>query len=397
MLGAVLCVATLLSAQTAPTFADLPGSYFFSNGGQNIGSYYAGYTFGPNVSALSVSRFGGYSSAAYPPHSGDVAIWDPYDPAITIAFATPVQSVGVWYASLGTITLQAYDKNNAAAGSSTGNPNTDGVSGTASLLSVSGAAISSVKISGVPGTFVLSSLTLNGTGAPPAPREPTATLTLPATGNCATDFYIAEATLAPGAKQGYWGMEVKLSQEPRELRGGFNLGGGFDGGGMNPGFGAFSLSSSQRVTFSIYAQSLGGPIALVVDLLKDNTSYVTGIQGTPGATTPLTFFADLTPGFYVVRINSTASSDRGAFQLALGTQGSFAGGVVVGGYLTRDSGGNSLSGFGAFCVPQTQGVTVSLYGESLYGANAVGDLVLTMRDYQRNVIGVYKTEIHPKY
>src|SRR5690242_10101169 len=75
MLGAILLLAPALEAQTY-TFSDLPNSYFFNNGGQNIGSYYSGITFGPNVTALSVSRFGGYNSAAYPPHSGDVGIWD---------------------------------------------------------------------------------------------------------------------------------------------------------------------------------------------------------------------------------------------------------------------------------------------------------------------------------
>jgi hypothetical protein len=165
VLGLALAAAPLLCAQTVPGFTDLPNSYFFNDSAQNIGTYYAGYTFGPNVTALSVSRFGGYNSAAYPPHSGDVAIWDPYDPVITLAFATPVQSVGVWYASLGTITLRAYDQNNTVVGSSSGNPNTDGVSGSTSLLSVSASAISSVTISGVSGTFVLSSLTVNGTGA----------------------------------------------------------------------------------------------------------------------------------------------------------------------------------------------------------------------------------------
>ena len=65
-----------LHAQSVLTFADLPDTYFFSSGGKNIGAYYPGMTFGPNVTALSVSRFGGFNSGAFPPHSGDVAIWD---------------------------------------------------------------------------------------------------------------------------------------------------------------------------------------------------------------------------------------------------------------------------------------------------------------------------------
>ncbi len=225
--------------------------------------------------------------------------------------------------------------------------------------------------------------------APPVPGEPLGARILPATGDCARDFYIAEATLAPGAHQGYWGMEVRLSKNPQELRGGFNLGGGFDGNGLNPGFGAFALASTQWVEVVINAQPLAGPIALKVELLKDNKDRVGGTQGTPASDAPLTFSAQLGPGFYVVQINSAPGSGRGTFQLALATTGAFADGVVVGGYLVRDGGGNSLTGFGAFCVPQTQPVSVRLYGESLYGANAVGDLVLTLRDHQRNVLGVF--------
>lgn len=219
---------------------------------------------------------------------------------------------------------------------------------------------------------------------PPAPVEPSLQPTLTAQGSCATDFFIGEATLASGASPGYWGMEVALTQEPRELTGGFNLGGAFDGDGYNPGFGAFSLSSPQRVTFTVNAQALTVPIGLVVDLMKDNTTRVGGVSGTPTPSVPLQFSADLGTGFYVVRISSTSSSGRGTFQLGLATTGSFAGGVVVGGYLTRAVAGGSLVGFGAFCLPKTQAVRVSLYGRSKYAGNAVGNLDLVLRDSLRN-------------
>lgn len=216
------------------------------------------------------------------------------------------------------------------------------------------------------------------------PGEPVAVTTQAAKGDCATDFYVAEATLAANASEGYWGMEVSLSKEPRELTGGFNLGGGFDGAGRNPGFGAFSLSRPQRVTFTIDAQPLAGPIALTVDLMKDG-QRIAGVEGTPAPSAPLTFAANLDPGFHVVIINSLPGSGRGTFQLALATPVSFAGGVVVGGFITR-AGGTSLSGFGAFCLPQTQAVTVKLFGQSEYGTAAAGDLILKLRDYKRDVI-----------
>ena len=217
------------------------------------------------------------------------------------------------------------------------------------------------------------------------PGEPDAVTNLVARGNCATDFYIAEATLAAGAREGFWGMEVGLSRDPRELTGGFNLGGAFDGGGRNPGFGAFSLTSPQRVTVTINAQPLGPPIALKVDLQK-NGQRLAGVEGTPTPTTPLRFSVDLTAGFHVVVINSTSASGRGTFQLGLETAGSFAAGVVVGGFITRGPSGASLSGFGAFCLPQTQDVNVRLLGLSEYGDAAAGELILTLRDAQRSVV-----------
>lgn len=224
---------------------------------------------------------------------------------------------------------------------------------------------------------------------PNEPGQPAAQPVLLAQGICATDFYIAETAMPKGSAEGYWGMEVLLTRGARQLLGGFNLGGGFDGNARNPGFGAFGLSTTQRVTVTVNAQPLADPIGLDVSLLKDNTTRVGGVQGTPTATAPLTFAADLDAGFYVVRIGSVAGSGRGTFQLGLATAGAFANGVVVGGFLSRNAAGASLTGFGAFCVPQTQPVRVRTFGVSQYGTNAVGALTRTLRDAQRNVIGSF--------
>jgi hypothetical protein len=59
---------------------------------------------------------------------------------------------------------------------------------------------------------------------------------------------------------------------------------------------------------------------------------------------------------------------------------------VVGGFLTRDPAGNSLTGFGAFCVPQTQDVTIRLVGNSEYGTASTGDLIMTIKDAARNIV-----------
>jgi parallel beta-helix repeat protein len=209
------------------------------------------------------------------------------------------------------------------------------------------------------------------------PGEPRFVPYLNSTGDCSSSFYIAEATLVSGQKEGFWGMEVLVSQG--ELTGGFNLGGGFEGNGQFPGFGAFSLATAQQVTVRVDAQQLPGTtsqVALTVDVLKDNNR----IAGTSGAP-PLTFTTpNLDPGFYVVRLSSAAGSPRGTFQMSL-TARAFSGGVVVGGFIA-----SGLTGFGAFCVPQSQNVDMHLVGGSEYGASAAGDLILTARDSQRNVI-----------
>jgi len=134
----ILFIFSLASAHAALiTFENLPDADFFNGGGQNIDGFYTGLTFGPNVTGLSASRFGGYSDAAFPAHSGDVVIWDSQDPTITIDFASPIQSYGIWYTSFDPLTLQAFDQSNNSLGTVIGEPNTDGTTGTPSFLSLS--------------------------------------------------------------------------------------------------------------------------------------------------------------------------------------------------------------------------------------------------------------------
>jgi hypothetical protein len=164
MLLLLALVPATAFGQTTLNFAKLPNNYFFNSGDQNVGSFYSGVTFGPNVTALSVSRFGGYNSKAYPPQSGDVVIWDPSDSTITITFASTIQSFAVWYTSLVPIQAVAFDANNQYVAGAGGSANTDGVSGSTSLLEISipynSSGIKSVKISGtVSGLFTLSGLT----------------------------------------------------------------------------------------------------------------------------------------------------------------------------------------------------------------------------------------------
>ena len=208
------------------------------------------------------------------------------------------------------------------------------------------------------------------------PGEPRTNTFLESTGDCSTSFYITEVTLASGQPEGFWGMEVLVSDG--ELTGGFNLGGGFEGNGLLPGFGGFSLATPQTVGISVNAQQLPGTtgaVALNVELLKDNI-VIAGTMGPP----PLSLNADLQTGFHVVRITSLGGTPRGTFQMALTAQ-AFSGGVVVGGFITPE-----LTGFGSFCLPVSQNVDIRLVGSSEFSTAAAGDLVLTVKDFSRSTL-----------
>lgn len=180
-LGVLLMMAMSASLPLAANtidFDDLPDAYFFSSGGQNVGSFYSGFNFGPYVTGLSVSRFGGYDNSAFPPHSGDVAVWSPYDDPMTVTFSSPEAMVDFWYTSLNPITITAYDAANSPIGTVTGNANSDGTSGTSSYLEFVGANIASVDISSAAGQYVIDDFSANEGGS--AVSEPSSLLLLTA-------------------------------------------------------------------------------------------------------------------------------------------------------------------------------------------------------------------------
>lgn len=160
-------------------FENLPDAYFFSAGGQNIGSYYSGVTFGPYVTGLSVSRFGGYSDTAYPPHSGDVVVWSAYDDTMTLDFSGLETEVSFWYTSQNPITLAAYDSGNNLLGSVLGTANTDGTTGFSSYLEFDGAGIESASITSAAGQYVIDDLSF-GPNTPSTVPESNSTLLLAA-------------------------------------------------------------------------------------------------------------------------------------------------------------------------------------------------------------------------
>jgi hypothetical protein len=168
--GCLLAVLMFASCRptygdTVYTFEDLPDAYLFSSGDQNIGNFYSGITFGPDVTGLSVSRFGGYDDTGFPPHSGDVVIWDGSDATINISFTATLQSVGIWYTTFDPLTLQTFDAADNLLGTTVGDPNTDGTTGKSSFLSFSSAGIQSITLTSTPGFFVIDDLTIDTTAS----------------------------------------------------------------------------------------------------------------------------------------------------------------------------------------------------------------------------------------
>jgi hypothetical protein len=156
-------------------FEGLPATYMYLGGGQNIDTFYAGFSFGPNVTGLDLT-----GSTAFPPHSGSIAVWDPVDFAMTISFSSPLTMAGVWYTSLDLLTLDAFDPGNSLLGEIIGAANTDGTIGESDFLSVSAANIVSITLTGPPGGFVFDDLTFAPQTSSPVPEPSTACLVVTA-------------------------------------------------------------------------------------------------------------------------------------------------------------------------------------------------------------------------
>jgi hypothetical protein len=174
-------------------------------------------------------------------------------------------------------------------------------------------------------------------------------------------YYTTEVSLAPGAQEGTWGLEVLPSNSI--LSGGFNLGGGFDSAGSQRiGFAGFNLDRSHVVSVDLNAQALPGESgpALSVHILNSERTQISSDYSGPS---PIQFSQSLGAGFYIIEIASLAG--RGTYQLGLGAQ-LFTGGVDVGGFIT-----SGLTGFGGFDLPSAQNVTIKLYSQS-YGSKGAG-------------------------
>jgi hypothetical protein len=151
---------------TVLSFENIPDTYLYRAGNQNLGTYYPGLNFGPHVTVFDQVRYG-YNSADFPPHSGNAVISGyGVDQPLRVDFlGFQCTFVDAWYTSNGALSLNAYDAadNLLATTTSPGNYPAKNT-----LISVSAPDIAYV-------TFYngnMNSLTLDDFGYTPVP-EPT--------------------------------------------------------------------------------------------------------------------------------------------------------------------------------------------------------------------------------
>jgi hypothetical protein len=205
------------------------------------------------------------------------------------------------------------------------------------------------------------------------------TYALTFSGTCASSFYETDATLNAGQQQGVYSMIVSINQGL--LAGGFNLGGGFGASGTMPGFGQFQTSNlaAGAVNIQIQAQPLSGTaVDLIVTVLNasNNNSLVYMTSGPPPLNFNTPVLAQST--YYTVAVSSAAGSPSGTFQMSMATAsglGGFQGGVVAGGMAIA-----GVTGYGAFCLPISQPVSIKLQTGSTFGTAAAGVMTMTMKN-----------------
>lgn len=169
MLLAVLASSARASATTI-NFETLPATNMFFGGDVNIGTFYPGVNFGPDVTGLNAAT-GDVNPTAFPPHSGNVVVWSAGSNTVDIEFTQPLSSVGFFYTSLDPLTLTALGPGNVVLGSVVGAANTDGFVGTSNPLLLTLAVITDITITGTAQNFVFDDLTF--TSSVPTVPEPT--------------------------------------------------------------------------------------------------------------------------------------------------------------------------------------------------------------------------------
>jgi hypothetical protein len=171
----VTCLLASVTSASAGTidFDNAPMKFWVSGGGQDLGAYYTGVTFGPDAQITT-------TSASFPSHSGQLELTDSNlaDDTLIMTFDSPESDVSFWFTSADGFVAKAFDSSNNFLGFENGGANVDLLhdTGASTFLDVSFGDITSIVITdnGSTGTFLtIDDLTAQGLSDTPA--APTAT------------------------------------------------------------------------------------------------------------------------------------------------------------------------------------------------------------------------------
>ncbi len=120
----VLFAFGTVNALTVLDLEDVPETYWYFGGDQNLGDFYEGLFFGPDATILESVVYG-YNNTGYPPHSGNQVLFTDSDNTIRVDFEDPTNHVGVWYtAGTGSMFyLEGYDSDDNLLASISGPDN----------------------------------------------------------------------------------------------------------------------------------------------------------------------------------------------------------------------------------------------------------------------------------
>lgn len=143
------------------TFEGVPQTYWYGTGygNQNLGSYYAGVTFGPNAYIYYPNP------SMYPPHSPNAVLFSTVD-SITVDLAQPTNLVSLWYTtSKSTFFVYAYAGStlvDSAQGYLNAGTIVPPVAGSSSFIQVDSTTpnITRVVIQGIASKYVVDDLTV---------------------------------------------------------------------------------------------------------------------------------------------------------------------------------------------------------------------------------------------
>jgi hypothetical protein len=171
-LGVSVLFSSLPGVAGVIDFENVPQTYWFKAGGQNLGSYYEGVTFGTTATILENQVYG-YNYAGFPPHSGNAVLGSVNTSSITAQFDSPQQSVSLWYTSSSNLTFSAYDSSNNLITQSSVIPNLQ--HSFMFMVDVGNASIDHFVISGVGDSFTIDDFSAPGISGNPVP-EPSAVM-----------------------------------------------------------------------------------------------------------------------------------------------------------------------------------------------------------------------------